>query len=118
MAAGARATLVTLWPIQDEHAPKFMETFYESLRRTQSKPEALREAQLAMLRDRDTAHPSLWAPYCLFARAPFDPVALPRPRPTLQYTALVLCLLAGAVLVVLRWKRSRRQARPRAEPRL
>ncbi len=64
--AGARSTLATLWPVNDEATAKLMSRFYEELSDTkQSKVEALRKSQLAMLRDPAYQHPLYWAPYIL-----------------------------------------------------
>lgn len=72
---GARAVLVTLWPIADVGAEPFMSEFYRQrgATRQQSKAVALRRAQLAFLhsavRD-DTgkatfSHPYYWSAYML-----------------------------------------------------
>ena len=88
---GAKAVLATLWPVADESTANLMSAFYR-LRETQSlnKAEALRQAQLQMLRgatgqaqeargvastttlpkyEADTnkpyAHPYYWAPFIL-----------------------------------------------------
>lgn len=64
--AGARSTLATLWPVNDEATAKVMSRFYEELSNTkQSKVEALRKSQLAMLRNPAYQHPLYWAPYIL-----------------------------------------------------
>ncbi|MEM8806253.1 MAG: CHAT domain-containing protein, partial [Cyanobacteria bacterium P01_G01_bin.38] len=64
--SGARATVATLWPIKDEAAAKMMTTFYHSLSDTAvSKAEALRQAQLSLLHDRDFEDPFFWSAYVL-----------------------------------------------------
>ncbi|MDJ0619873.1 MAG: CHAT domain-containing protein [Calothrix sp. MO_192.B10] len=64
--AGAHSTLATLWPVNDEATAKVMSRFYQELNNTkQSKVEALRNSQLAMLRDPAYKHPLYWAPYIL-----------------------------------------------------
>ncbi|MEM9165152.1 MAG: CHAT domain-containing protein, partial [Cyanobacteria bacterium P01_F01_bin.4] len=64
--SGARATVATLWPIKDEAAAKMMTTFYHWLSDTSvSKAEALRQAQLSLLHDRDFADPFFWSAYVL-----------------------------------------------------
>ena len=72
---GARAALVTLWPIADVGAEPFMSEFYRQRGavRRQSKGLALQRAQLALLSgagsssgDRpDLSHPYYWAGYLL-----------------------------------------------------
>ncbi|WP_407886278.1 CHAT domain-containing protein [Scytonema sp. NUACC26] len=64
--AGARSTLATLWSINDEATADFMGKFYQELTHTQeTKAEALRKSQLAILKDPYYEHPIYWAPYVL-----------------------------------------------------
>lgn len=64
--AGARSTLASLWNLQDDSGAALMEQFYRSLGENQvSKAEALRQAQLALLKDPQYGAPRFWAPYIL-----------------------------------------------------
>ncbi|WP_218616982.1 CHAT domain-containing protein [[Phormidium ambiguum] IAM M-71] len=64
--AGARSTLASLWSLDDESGAQFMGYFYRALSdRKLSKAEALRQAQLTLLRDPNFRHPRYWAPYVL-----------------------------------------------------
>lgn len=64
--AGARSTLASLWSLDDESGAQLMGEFYRVLATAKvSKAEALRQAQLAMLRDPNFRHPRYWAPYVL-----------------------------------------------------
>jgi CHAT domain-containing protein len=64
--AGTRSTIATLWTVDDESSSLFMETFYAALSQPGiSKAEALRQAQLKLLKDPDFRHPLHWAPYVL-----------------------------------------------------
>jgi CHAT domain-containing protein len=67
--AGARSTLATLWGANDEATATIMGDFYENLaKNTQvSKAQALREAQINLLRSTDSeyTHPYYWAPFVL-----------------------------------------------------
>ncbi|MBD2021646.1 CHAT domain-containing protein, partial [Leptolyngbya sp. FACHB-36] len=64
--AGARSTLASLWSLDDESGAAFMGEFYRELANAQvSKSEALRRAQLTLLRDPNFRHPRYWAPYVL-----------------------------------------------------
>ncbi|GAB1543111.1 hypothetical protein NUACC21_57850 [Scytonema sp. NUACC21] len=64
--AGARSTLATLWAVNDEATADLMGEFYKQLtNRKQSKAEALRKSQLAILKDPQYEHPIYWAPYIL-----------------------------------------------------
>jgi CHAT domain-containing protein len=64
--AGARSTLASLWSLDDESGAQFIGHFYRALSdRKLSKAEALRQAQLSLLRDPNFRHPRYWAPYVL-----------------------------------------------------
>ncbi|NES25526.1 MAG: CHAT domain-containing protein, partial [Symploca sp. SIO3E6] len=64
--SGARSTLATLWSVQDESTARLMVQFYqEFLQGDISKAEALRHAQLALLKQPQYQHPFFWAPFVL-----------------------------------------------------
>ena len=65
--AGARSTLATLWFVNDAATAELMTRFYQELTDTSiSKAEALRRAQVALLKEsRYQQKPELWAPYVL-----------------------------------------------------
>jgi len=64
LAAGTRSLLVSLWPVEDESTARLMEQFYLELRGTTLR-EALRSAQLHLLRDLRTSDPFFWAAFDL-----------------------------------------------------
>ena len=61
--AGARSTLATLWSVDDESTTELMSQFYRELKTGVTKAEALRRAQLAVLKHEKS--PYFWAPYVL-----------------------------------------------------
>ena len=64
--AGARSTLASLWNINDESTALLMSGLYQALAdRTLTRAEALREAQLSLLKDPKYQRPMYWAPYVL-----------------------------------------------------
>lgn len=66
--AGARSTLATLWQVNDESTALFMSEFYSELAQSQgqvNKAEALRRAQVKLLKNSKYQHPYFWAPYVL-----------------------------------------------------
>ncbi len=67
--AGARTTLASLWQINDASTAEFMIKFYQELNRQQvTKAEALRNTQLAFLKestDRDYNRPYHWSAFIL-----------------------------------------------------
>jgi CHAT domain-containing protein len=68
LRAGARSALATLWSVNDDAAAKLVTAFYRKLGNPElSRAEALREAQLELLRTREWGHPALWAPFVLIS---------------------------------------------------
>ncbi len=75
MRKGARAVMATLWEVQDEGTARLMQAFYAARgeERQRNKAQALREAQLAMIRGKlrdgagrlDFRHPYYWAAFVL-----------------------------------------------------
>lgn len=65
--SGARSTIATLWQVNDEATAILMSDLYRQLAtRTHTKAEALRHAQLTVLREpKFREHPFFWAPYVL-----------------------------------------------------
>jgi CHAT domain-containing protein len=64
--AGARSALATLWFINDEASAALVSEFYRQLRNpTQSKAQALQQAQQKLLADRVYEHPAYWSPFLL-----------------------------------------------------
>ncbi|MGI0488769.1 CHAT domain-containing protein [Pantanalinema rosaneae CENA516] len=64
--AGARSTLASLWSLDDQSGAQLIAQFYQQLVEAKvSKAEALRQAQLSLLRDPNFRHPRYWAPYVL-----------------------------------------------------
>jgi CHAT domain-containing protein len=70
--AGARSTVASLWTVDDVSTTRLMVEFYEALAKPElNKAEALRAAQLKLLRNEDnetansTRHPFYWAPFVL-----------------------------------------------------
>lgn len=68
LIAGARRLLVSLWQLKDDVTAAAMTHFYRYLTAGDAPPEALRAAQLAMLRDPALAHPAVWSAFALIRR--------------------------------------------------
>ena len=64
LRAGTPTILASLWEVDDQATGIMMKTFYRNLR-TQGKSEALRRAQLALLKDPAYVYPYYWAPFIL-----------------------------------------------------
>ncbi|BAU10552.1 TPR repeat protein [Leptolyngbya sp. NIES-3755] len=64
--SGARSTIATLWSVQDNSTSILMSQLYEELRQPGTTlAEALRRAQLKLLRSPDYQQPFYWAPFVL-----------------------------------------------------
>lgn len=62
----SRSTLATLWSVQDESTADLMAAFYRSFNQPGvTKAEALRQAQLSLLKDPQFQHPYYWAAFVL-----------------------------------------------------
>jgi CHAT domain-containing protein len=68
LRSGARSTLATLWSVSDQSTADLMSEFYLQLTQTKlnlTKAEALRRAQLSLLKNPEYNHPYFWAPFVL-----------------------------------------------------
>lgn len=67
--SGARSTLATLWSVNDKSTVQLINGFYSSLSAPTgiptTKAEALRQAQLSLLKSDNYAHPFYWASFVL-----------------------------------------------------
>ncbi|PLZ93904.1 hypothetical protein CEN44_01835 [Fischerella muscicola CCMEE 5323] len=64
--AGARSTIASLWQIDDESTAQFVGAFYRELKEANiTKAEALRRAQLQLLKHPNYNAPSFWSAYVL-----------------------------------------------------
>lgn len=64
--SGARSTLASLWSVDDEGTSIIMREFYSQLKqRNITKAQAIRSAQINMLKNPLYEHPYYWAPYVL-----------------------------------------------------
>ncbi|HBB30483.1 MAG TPA: hypothetical protein DDZ80_04445 [Cyanobacteria bacterium UBA8803] len=68
LRSGAHSTLASLWSVNDESTAKLMSEFYRQLTQDNgsiTKAEALRQAQLSLLKDPSYKHPYFWASFVL-----------------------------------------------------
>lgn len=64
--ARAKSVLGTLWPVEDNAARKVMESFYRGIATNHlTKAEALRQAQIELLKTDEFSHPLFWGPFVL-----------------------------------------------------
>ncbi len=64
--SGARSTLATLWPVKDAAAASLMTRFYTHLRKPGvTKAEALRQAQMEIMKQTDFDDPFFWSGFVL-----------------------------------------------------
>jgi CHAT domain-containing protein len=94
LAAGARATVTTLWRVQDSAAADFMTIFYRHLAAGEPKAEALRAAKLSFLaQGGERVQPLYWAAFVLNGDGQ-EPI---RPVVSWMWFAGGLLLAAGIV---------------------
>jgi len=100
LAAGAAASVTSLWRVVDASTAEFMKQFYFGLSRGQSKAEALRNAKLKFLRSGSTlSHPRYWAPFVLSGNGS-SPIAAIVPWSVLM--AISAVVFAGIALTIMR----------------
>ncbi|MFX1767491.1 CHAT domain-containing protein [Paraburkholderia sp. A1RI-2L] len=63
--AGATSLIVSMWPVADASTAITMRTFYSQLSQGQEAIDAMRAAQLAVMKEPRFAHPFFWAPFDL-----------------------------------------------------
>ncbi len=61
--AGAETLVMSLWPVSDRVTREMMTAYYQGLKKGAGRGEALRQAQLAMLRRKGREHPFYWASF-------------------------------------------------------
>jgi len=66
MFAGAPSILCSLWDVDDEATRVLMVSFYKNYLSGMSKPQALRNAQIAMQETKKWSHPYYWSAFVLF----------------------------------------------------
>ena len=59
---GAETLVMSLWPVSDYVTREMMSSYYNGLKRGLGREDALRQAQLAMLKHKDR-HPFYWASF-------------------------------------------------------
>ena len=59
--AGAQSQVMSLWRVDDNATKDLMVNYYQRLSKGEGRREALRQAQLAMLRSQNYAHPKYWS---------------------------------------------------------
>lgn len=71
--AGAETQVMSLWSVDDAATSELMQSYYDHLLAGGGRSEAMRQAQLAMLRRPDRAHPFYWASFIVSGNpAPLD----------------------------------------------
>jgi CHAT domain-containing protein/tetratricopeptide (TPR) repeat protein len=98
LAAGAAATVTSLWPAADRATAEFMKQFYYFIAHGEAKAAALRSAKLQLLRSQSRlAEPRYWSGFILYGDG-WDPCARFVPWGWLGVAAGG-ALLLGAILI-------------------
>jgi CHAT domain-containing protein len=61
--AGAETQVTSLWQVDDAATRDLMVDYYTRLQKGEGRGEALRNAQLSMLKSSDRSHPCYWASF-------------------------------------------------------
>ncbi|MCH7644481.1 MAG: CHAT domain-containing protein [Myxococcales bacterium] len=68
LRAGARSALATLWSVHDRASAELISEFYTQLRNPErSRADALRTAQIKIMRTHHFRHPGYWSPFVLIS---------------------------------------------------
>jgi len=102
--AGARSLVLNLWSVNDMMASDFAIEFYKNIDQGQSKDEALRQAKLHFLKNKN-ANPHYWGPYMLIGER--EPLVQPNRETNIYFAAsFMLFFIAIASVSLLKdWKR-------------
>ncbi|MBK7705247.1 MAG: CHAT domain-containing protein [Acidobacteria bacterium] len=105
--AGARSVVASLWKVEDAAARQLMEKFYEELSRGQSTaPEALRVAQIELLKDPQFRSPYFWAAFTVQG----DPTTKVEFRRRLAYEFLLPAVFVPFLILLLVLTRLKKRA--------
>ncbi len=63
--SGARSTIASLWTVDDRSTAQFMQSLYQNLDKNMPRAEALRQAQLILLKNPEFSHPYYWSAFTL-----------------------------------------------------
>jgi tetratricopeptide (TPR) repeat protein len=113
LAAGARATVTTLWRVADAPTADFMQMFYRHLARGESKAAALQAAKLGFIHSgNQLAEPRYWAAFVLNGdgRAPIPGVL------SWMWIAAAAAFVCATIFLFLHRLRRRRYSRPGPAP--
>ena len=102
-AAGAAATLATLWPVDDRATTEIVDAFYAGLADGLPKDEALQRAQIGYIDTHSGAEASPW--YWAAPVLSGDPRPLPLHAPVAGWLRVLVALLGGVGTGWLAWRR-------------
>jgi CHAT domain-containing protein len=98
--AGASSVLMSLWAVDDEASSHLMGRAYAQLRSARSVEDALRIAQLEMIRSKETRHPYYWGGFVAMGLT--DKPLYPDRRPLLAIVVVLAAAIATTALVIKR----------------
>ncbi len=108
LAAGVPAVLATLWDVDDHATVALVEEFYRNVSRGETVGEALRLAQLEMVKNPATAHPFFWAGFVVLGESG---IRLPLDRKKAVKPILAAIMILIPMLVF--WLRKRNSSVPK-----
>ncbi|MDY0110919.1 MAG: CHAT domain-containing protein [Candidatus Krumholzibacteria bacterium] len=107
LAAGARAVLATLWPVDDAVTARFMKVFYSALAEGQTVAGAVARAQAALKNGSLTSHPFYWSGFVLIGDGSLRLAFAPRSLDWRRWAATIVCLSVLVVVAVRVCRRAR-----------
>jgi|GEM_PF-2038231 len=99
--AGAKSLLTTLWEIDDQLTPVFIEQFYANLAKGKTKTEALQASQKYCLKTEKWQHPYYWSSFVMYGNP--ENIKIPA-KNGLPYLTIVLSILGIALISGLVYK--------------
>lgn len=99
--AGAKSLILNLWPVRDQASAELTPQFYDFLNRGHDKAEAIREAKLNYINQRDS-DPFLWGSFVLYGNT--KPLVEQEQNSYLTITITILSIL-GLILLLSYFRR-------------
>ena len=102
MYAGAARVMASLWKVDDEATAELIKHFYQEMLAEKKAPaEALRQAQIAMWRQKRWRSPYFWAPFVLQGEYKGEIDAGQRPQRGEYYPAILAAVITAVLVLSL-----------------
>jgi CHAT domain-containing protein len=105
LSAGVHAVLATLWPVDDLVTAEFTKQFYRFMGEGHGVSAALRQAQIQLARNPQTADPFYWSGFVLVGDSDLQIELAPRQRLLWLWALAAIVVVVGVSIWVLRRKK-------------